>query len=137
MCLLWITRYPKHIAGIELRQIVIQLMKIKTENDRRYWTILLDQWFARHKIYLAERTIHKETGRYWYTHKLLRRSYFTIKRALPNMFHYLANPSIPSTTNGIEGFFSHLKNHLDLHRGLTVRHRIDFIKWYIYLSNEV
>jgi hypothetical protein len=60
------------------------------------------------------------------------RSYFTIKRALPNMFHYLTNSKIPSTTNGIEGFFSHLKNHLDLHRGMTIKHRANFIKWYIY-----
>ena len=89
-----------------------------------------------HKDYLKERTYSKESGRYWYTHKLLRRSYTTIKRALPNMFHYLSNPKIPSTTNGIEGFFSHLKNHLDLHRGLTVEHRIHFIKWYVYLSNN-
>lgn len=48
----------------------------------------------------------------------------------------LINPQIPKTTNGIEGFFSHLKNHLDLHRGLLVKNRINFIKWYIYLSNE-
>lgn len=136
MCLLWLTRYPKHEAGVELRKIVLMLMKIKTDNDKRYWTLLLDQWFLKHKKYLMERTIQLESGRYWYTHKLLRRSYFTIKRALPNMFHYLINPSIPATTNGIEGFFSHLKNHLDLHRGLTIRHRIDFIKWYIYLSNN-
>jgi len=83
-----------------------------------------------------ERTYNPQTGRYWFTHKLVRRSYYTIKRALPNMFHYLSNPKIPATTNGIEGFFSHLKNHLDLHRGLTLKHRIDFIKWYIHFANE-
>ena len=112
------------------------LMRIKTENDRVYWTKELALWYDRHQQYLQQKTINEQTGRYWYTHKLLRRSYFTIKRAMPNMFHYLANPAIPSTTNGIEGFFSHLKNHLDLHRGLTVQHRIDFIKWYIFLSNS-
>ncbi len=48
------------------------------------------------------------------------------------MFNYLSSPKIPSTTNGIEGFFSHLKNHLDIDRGLTLKHRIDFIKWYIF-----
>jgi hypothetical protein len=115
---------------------VLLIMKIKTNNDRIYWTQQLNQWHERHKDYLKERTYSKESGRYWYTHKLLRRSYTTIKRALPNMFHYLSNPKIPSTTNGIEGFFSHLKNHLDLHRGLTVEHRIHFIKWYVYLSNN-
>lgn len=135
MCLLWLTRFPQHSSGVELRKLVTQLLWIKSENDRIYWTQELQHWYDRHRDYLQQKTIHHPTGRYWYTHKLLRRSYFTIKRALPNMFHYLVNPAIPSTTNGIEGFFSHLKNHLDLHRGLTVRHRIDFIKWYVFLSN--
>jgi transposase-like protein len=136
MCLLWLTRYPKHEAGRELRQLVLMLLRIKTDNDRLYWTGELAQWHTRHKAYLSEMTVNTETGRRWYTHKLLRRSYFSIKRAMPNMFHYLSGPAIPHTTNGIEGFFSHLKNHLDLHRGLTTQHRIDFIKWYVFLSNE-
>jgi hypothetical protein len=136
MCLLWITRFPKHPAGIELRKLVLLLMKIKSENDRLFWTREFSSWRERHKTYLEEKTFNTESKRYWYKHKLLRRSCTTIKRALPNMFHYLKNPAIPSTTNGIEGFFSHLKNHLDLHRGLTLQHRIDFIKWYVYLSND-
>jgi len=136
MCLLWLTRYPQHLSGMELRRLVIQLLQIKTNNDRLFWCQQLDAWYKRHKDYLQEKTINQSSGRYWYTHKLLRRSYFTIKRALPNMFHYLVNERIPSTTNGIEGFFSHLKNHLDLHRGLTTEHRINFIKWYVYLSND-
>lgn len=136
MCLLWLTRFPRHEAGIELRRLVLLLLKIKTDNDRLYWIQQLDAWHVRYKAYLSEKTVNQQTGRYWYTHKLLRRSYYTIKRALPNMFHYLNNPAIPRTTNGIEGFFSHLKNHLDLHRGMTTQHRINFIKWYVYLSND-
>ena len=136
MCLLWLTRFPKHEAGMELRGLVLLLLQIKTENDRLYWTKELELWHQRHKDYLQQKSYNEKTGRYWYTHKLLRRSYFTIKRALPNMFHYVSNPKIPHTTNGIEGFFSHLKNHLDLHRGLTLGHRINFIKWYVYLSND-
>jgi hypothetical protein len=135
-CLLWLTRYPKHPAGVELRTLVLMLLKIKTENDRLFWTKELQSWYDRHKDYLKEKTYQPLTGRYWYTHKLLRRSYLTIHRALPNMFHYLNDPTIPKTTNGIEGFFSHLKNHLDLHRGLTPQHRTGFTKWYVYLSNN-
>jgi hypothetical protein len=136
MCLLWLTRYPKHQAGQELRQLVLQILKIRTNNDRLFWVREFHQWYEKHQNYINEKTYNIQTGRYWYTHKLLRRSYVTIKRALPNMFHYLANPKIPNTTNGIEGFFGHLKNHLDLHRGLTTKNRINFIKWYIYFSNE-
>lgn len=135
MCLLWLTRFPKHLAGQELRAIVLQLLKVKTNNDKIYWVSLLDNWYSKHKNYINEKTYHESTNRYWYTHKLLRRSYQTIKRALPNMFHYINNEKIPATNNGIEGYFSHLKNHLDLHRGLTLQNRINFIKWYIYFTN--
>lgn len=135
MCLVWLTKYPKHIAGQELRKLVLLLLKIKTENDQLFWINELKQWHQQHKDYLNEKTVNEQTGRYWYTHKLLRRSYSLIKRALPNMFHYLQNPNIPNTTNGIEGYFSHLKNHLDVHRGLTLKNRINFIKWYVYFSN--
>lgn len=136
MCLIWLTRYPKHSSGQELRKLVLMLLKIKTENDRLFWVKELHLWHKRHQDYLSEKTFNEETGRYWYKHKLVRRSYFTIKRALPNMFHYLKISTIPNTTNGIEGYFSHLKNHLDLHRGLTTKNRINFIKWYMFFSNE-
>lgn len=111
------------------------LLKIKSSNDRLHWINELTLWYNRHKDYLAEKVYNENTGRYWYKHKLLRRSYFTIKRALPNMFHYLNNDKIPATTNGIEGYFGHLKNHLGLHRELSTKHRINFIRWYIFLSN--
>lgn len=136
MCLIWLTRFPKHIAGQELRSLVLMLLKIKTENDKTFWIQEFNQWFFRHKEYINEKTFNKETDRYWYTHKLLRRSYSTIKSALPNMFHYLQNSNIPKTTNGIEGYFSHLKNHLDIHRGLTTKNRMNFIKWYVFLTNQ-
>ena len=136
MCLVWLTRFPKHDSGQELRKLILMLLKIKTENDRLFWVNELDSWYKRYQDYLSEKTYNEQTGRYWYKHKLVRRSYFSIKRALPNMFHYLQNPNIPNTTNGIEGYFSHLKNHLDLHRGLTTKNRINFIKWYVYFSNE-
>lgn len=101
-----------------------------------FWIQEFNRWYNCHKEYINEKSYNTETERYWYKHKLLRRSYQTIKRALPNMFHYLGNQAIPNTTNGIEGYFSHLKNHLDLYRGLTIINRINFIKWYIHFSNE-
>ena len=51
------------------------------------------------------------------------------------MFHYLKNSNIPKKTNSIEGYFSHLKNHLDIHRGLTTKNRMNFIKWHIFLND--
>lgn len=135
MCLLWITRDPQSVAGQELRPLLLQIHHIQTQNDKLFWIQSLQLWEKEHESFLKQKSYKQETGRYWYTHKLLRRSFFTIKRALPNMFHYLDNPLIPKSTNGIESYFGHLKNHLDLHRGLTKTNRINFIKWYIYFRN--
>ena len=135
MCLLWITRHPQSEAGQQLRNLVYIIHTIRTVNDKLYWIQSLLQWEKDHEMFLKQKSFKPQTARYWYTHKLLRRSFFTIKRALPNMFHYLDNPAIPKSTNGIESYFGHLKNHLDLHRGLTKNNRINFIKWYIYFKN--
>lgn len=136
MCLLWITANPTYDAGKELRSIVSLIHQINTHNDRQAWVLQLFAWESKFKDFLKEKSYKPETGRYWYKHKLIRRSFLTIKRALPNMFCYLDNNNIPKTTNGIESYFGHLKNHLDLHRGLTKNHRINFIKWYIFFRNK-
>jgi len=136
MCLLWLTANPSYNAGKELRELVLMIHRIKTPNDKLYWIQQLMDWEQKFKDFLKEKSYKFQTGRYWFTHRLIRRSFFTIKRALPNMFCYLDNPNIPKTTNGIESYFGHLKNHLDLHRGLIKNNRINFIKWYIYFRNK-
>ena len=136
MCLLWLTAHPTYDAGKELSPLVLMIHRITTHNDRLYWIQCLLAWEIKFNDFLKVKSYKPETKRYWFKHRLIRRSYFTMKRALPNMFHYLDNPEIPKTTNGIESYFGHLKNHLDLHRGLTKSNRINFIKWYIYFRNK-
>ncbi len=136
MCLLWLTAHPTYDAGKELRPLVLMIHRIETHNDKLHWIQSLLAWEIKFKDFLKEKSYQPQTGRYWFKHRLIRRSFFTIKRALPNMFHYLDNSNIPKTTNGIESYFGHLKNHLDLHRGLTKNNRINFIKWYIYFRNK-
>lgn len=135
-CLVWLTAYPTYEAGKALRMLVVMIHVIETHNDKQYWIQLLLAWEKKYKDFLKQKSYQPQTGRYWYKHRSIRRSFFTIKRALPNMFHYLDNAQIPKTTNGIESYFGHLKNHLDLHRGLTRTNRINFIKWYIYFKNK-
>ena len=43
-------------------------------------------------------------------------------------------PDIPSTTNGIEGYFSRLKRNYRNHRGLAKTKRRDYFKWYFFLK---
>ena len=135
--LTWLTRNPKSQAGIELRKIVRVLHVIRNKDDWGYWVVSLIKWYETHKDYVNEKTYYPQTNRYWFTHKSVRRSFVHIKRALPNMFHYLDNSAIPKSTNGLESFFGHLKQNISIHRGLSKEHYKNYIKWYLYFkSNE-
>ncbi len=136
-CKNWLTKSPKSVAGYELRKIISKIHTIKTHFELSYWLLSLYNWHKTHKDYINEKSYNFETGRYWFTHKMVRRSFMSIKRALPNMFHYLDNPKIPKSSNSIESFFGHMKGHLNIHRGLSYKHRKQYIKWYLYLKNRI
>lgn len=136
MCRIWLSNKPKSDAGRELKKIISRVHLIKTPLQRDYWIVSLVQWHETFKGYIGQKTINPLTGRYWYTHKLVRRSFMTIKNALPDMFPYLDNQRIPNSTNGLESFFGHLKGHLNIHRGLSHQHRKQFIQWYLYFRNK-
>ena len=136
-CLLWLTRNPQSQAGIELRKIVRRLHLIANRDDWGYWVVSLVKWYEMHKNYVNEKTYYPQTKRYWFTHKNVRRSFIHIKRALPDMFHYLDNTDIPKSTNGLEAFFGQLKQNIGIHRGLSKEHYKNYIKWYLFFkSNE-
>jgi hypothetical protein len=136
MCRIWLTMHPKSIPGIELRRIVSRLHLIENIEQRDYWIVDMVKWHERHQDFINEKSVNWSTQRYWYKHKHVRRSFTVIKKALPNMFHYLDNARIPKSTNSIESFFGHLKGHLNIHRGLSREHRKNFIKWYLHFKNR-
>ena len=73
----------------------------------------------------------------WYTHKMFRRSFTVIKKELPNMFIFLKDDKIPNSTNSLESFFGHLKGTLNVHRGLSLTNRKNFLKLYLYCKNQI
>lgn len=133
MSLIYLTRFPKTEAGIELRFLARILHKIETYRDRDLWIERFDNWRDEHNEFLKEKSV-SISGRKWYTHKLLRRTRSLIKNALPDMFHYLDNPNIPKSTNCLETRFSFLKNDLKIHRGLSKINRKNFVVWYYYFK---
>jgi hypothetical protein len=48
------------------------------------------------------------------------------------MFHYLDDPHIARSTNGLEGYFSRLKIRYRQHRGLRTRKLGQYFAWYIH-----
>ena len=135
-CRVWLTVRPKTTAAIELKKITSVIYKISNHYELGLWLLDLSSWHKKHKDFINQKSYNFDTGRFWYTHKMVRRVFMTIKRALPNMFHYLDNPNIPKTTNSIESFFGHLKGHLNIHRGLSYNHRKQYIMWYLYFKNK-
>lgn len=135
-CRIWLTKNPKSEAGYDLKQITSKIHLIKTYDYLSIWLLSLQNWQEKYSDYINEKSYNFETGRYWYTHKMVRRSFMTIKRALPNMFHYLENPRIPKSTNSIESFFGHMKGHLNIHRGLSYKHRKQYLMWYLFFKNK-
>jgi len=136
-CLIWLTKRPKSQAGIELRRIIKRLHLIGNRDDWGYWVVDLIKWHEQYKDFVNEKSYYELTGRYWYTHKSVRKAFVHIKRALPDMFHYLDNADIPKSTNALESFFGHLKQNISIHRGLSKEHYKNYIKWYLFFrSNE-
>lgn len=134
---LWLTKKPKSEAAQELRELVGYLNKVSTHYEAQLWMRAFVDWRTKYNSFINQKSTDEQSGRWWYTHKTLHQSASHIERALPNMFCYLFSPRIPKTSNSIEAFFGHLKDHLRLHRGLSNKHFKDFIKWYLFLqSNE-
>lgn len=112
----YLTKRPRLEAGIQLRRIALDLKYC----GRRRFKRKLMKWYQRWNSFLNEKTPDQGKRGWHYTHKRLRSAYRSIANNLPYLFTYLKYPhlDIPNTTNSCDGYFSHLKNRLNVHRGL-------------------
>lgn len=136
MSRIWLTKAPKSIVAQELLKLTQQIHLIKTHEQKLYWLRGLYDWDISHQSFIKEKSVNPLTNRTWYTHKMVRRVRHLLIRAFPDMFHYIDNDKIHKSTNALESFFGHLKDNLSIHRGLTPKHRKNFIQWYLYLRNK-
>jgi hypothetical protein len=135
MALLWLTQRPKTLAGKTLRALCFTINKIRNKEDASLWIETFLNWDATYKECLNEKS-HSLDGKWWYTHKYLRKTRRMILNALPEMFHYLDIQNLPKDTNRIDGgIFSDLKNHYRIHRGIPVYKRAKFFHWFLHLKN--
>ena len=72
----YLTRRPKNIASIELRQLSLKITQLNKADFIKH----LDHWYLTHEYYLCERSINTDTGRTWYTHKRLRSAYRSLRK---------------------------------------------------------
>ena len=124
----WCRNSPKTPYARQLRKIFLQVTKIDTSKDREAFINLFIDWEDRHGTEISAR---KEKGRVFSD---IKRARSMLTHALPNMFHYLDDPKIPTTTNGLEGYFSRLKSHYRQHLGLRPHRRANYFAWFFYLK---
>ena len=126
----WLRAFPKTQAGQELRALLSTLASVRSFKDRDIFLQLFDSWIHAHYIFI--KNLSNTTVEF----KDLKRTVTLIKNALPDMFHYLSDSNIPSTTNALEGFYSRLKSDYQRHRGLSSKSRISYLNWYCYFKNS-
>lgn len=129
----YLTSNPKTEAGIELKSLVDLL----THTDKTNFSFLLVEWYLKWETFLKEKTVHPDMKHWSYTHKRVRSAYRSLKTNLPYLFTYQAVKKMPNTTNTLDGFFSHLKDKVRLHRGLRLKRKKRLIKYLIELKLSV
>ena len=125
----WLRTYPITEAGKDLRSILRSLSSIKTIKERNYFIRSYRNWLLKYKNFVM--SLPRATVAF----KDLQRTISLVNNALPDMFRYLTDKYIHKTTNALEGFHSRLKTDYQRHRGLTRKHRINYIHWYCYFKN--
>jgi len=133
MSIIYLRQKPRYFAAIELKKIVRELSYINSHDEKELWIKSFLDWEQTYYHFLQEKTEHI-SGRKRYTHRLIRRTRSLIGHAIPSMFHYLDDPQIPKSNNGLECRFSYLKNNLRIHRGLSKKHVKSFLSWYAYFK---
>ena len=124
----WLRQKPKRPEAIELRDLLLQLLYIKTKEQADNFRKGFWKWEAR---YGPQLTISTNRGRVFSD---LLRTRSMIINALPDMFSYLDDSEIPKTTNALEGYFGRLKQKYRAHSGLALRKRKSYFRWYFYLK---
>ena len=123
----YITNNPKTPCGQALKELMFHFGK----QDPQEWIDVLFALQEEYKAFLAEKN---ENGKY--VHRRIRAAFRSLKTNLPYLFVYEETPTaqIPHTTNRLEGLFSHLKEKVKLHRGLSENRKKKAIQYILYWS---
>jgi len=107
----YITNNPKTQCGVELKGLINSL---SSDEPQKF----IDQFYslqAKYAEFLKEKNDNNQ-----YVHGRIRSAIRSIKSNLPYLFVYKEiNANIPHTTNKLEGAFSHLKEKIRIHRGMS------------------
>jgi len=79
---LWLTQKPQSEAARELRELVCYLSKVSSHEEAQLWMRAFIDWHSKYEEYINKKSVDEQSGRWWYTHKMLHRSASHIMRAI-------------------------------------------------------
>lgn len=109
------TRNPILEAG----QALFALGKLLHTTDRKTFNRYLDKYLEKYRDFLNEKTTNPFTGEIFFTHQPLRKAVMSLVRLKPYLFTFEIDKNMPKTTNSLEGHFSHMRDIVEVHRGLS------------------
>ena len=112
------TQNPKIQAGHEL----LELVKTLTITTEKIFEHRLSIFIDKYRFFLNEKTINSLNGESFFTHPKLRSAVKSLEIHLHMLFTFERYPllNIPTTTNSLESHFSHIKDVVRIHRGLSL-----------------
>jgi len=122
----WCRASPKTSYARKLRDIFLGVVTVTTQGDRDRFIEDVMDWERQYGYLMSHRP---ERGRVFSD---IKRARSMLLRALPDMFHYIDDPQIPSSTNGLDSYFSRLKGRYRQHRGLSKEKLSNYFNWYIH-----
>lgn len=138
-----LTLHPESVAGQQLLALTRDLLQVHSKREARVWKCKLRLWHRKHSSYIAQRTITQNpvaSQRGWrYTHDRTRSAYRQLYKSRDDLLRssYRPNPSLPRTTNHVEGGInSQLRTLLKNHRGMSYEHQMKLVERYLYGRTE-
>jgi transposase-like protein len=124
----WCRMHPRRKDAEQLRGLFVRVPRIDNGQQRDQFLADLNDWEEKYGSAIASRP---GRGKVFSD---LKRARSLLLKALPNMFHYLNDPNIPRSTNGLEGYFARLKKLYRSHNGLT--NTKSYCQWYFTLKRK-
>lgn len=114
-CIRYLTNNPQTEAG----QVLLALAKTIPHTDYVTFKTRMQMYIVKYNDLLQEKTYHP-SGDWSYTYDKLRSVIFTLSKYIDYLFTFEKDNRIPKTSNTCEGHFSHLKDVMRIHRGMSI-----------------
>jgi hypothetical protein len=126
------TRKPILEAG----KALLSLIKTLHYTDSNTFKEYLKKYITKYQSFLNEKTINPLTGEKHLTHEPLHHATLSLMKFLPYLFTFERHKNISRTTNTLEGHFSHIRDVVGVHRGLTRSH-LEKVLHSIFLASTI